>query len=153
MFEPETRICLNCDAPFLIENKKQQYKKYCCKKCKRNYNDKTYRKRIKNGINRHPEWGIPTEHICPECGNVFITEYPYKIYCKPECENKPSDFRRYHKLKKEEPLEFEKRKEIKKLNSKKWRDDHKERGNCTRCGKYYEEPLAVCSNCRQEMIK
>jgi len=153
MFEPETRICLYCGNPFTITVKSQQYKKYCDKKCKKKQTDKSRIERRKEGIKRHPEWGIPTKHTCPECGKVFITKYPYKIYCDIKCENKPADYRRYHKMKYEDPLEFEKRKEKNKVNSKIWRDEHKEQGNCTRCGKHYEESLTVCSNCRQEMIK
>lgn len=27
---------------------------------------------------------------CPQCGKVFVTEYPTKIYCNKQCANKAS---------------------------------------------------------------
>lgn len=67
------RFCEWCKAEFLVTSRRQQFKKFCSKRCRSRATD------VRQGK------GVPTIKNCTDCGMDFHTVYRRRIYCSKRC--------------------------------------------------------------------
>lgn len=73
--------CEFCGKLFEVDekNKDERRRKYCSDLCNRDMQNERSRERARNGKSVYN-----TE--CEVCGKIFITPYPHKVTCSPECQ-------------------------------------------------------------------